>query len=77
MDAVEIRKKYPDLILWGGIENSDRLVFGTPQDVEQEVHRVVEGVGRGLIISASGGVHPACKPENCIALVDALHNVSK
>lgn len=77
MDAVEIRRKYPDLILWGGIENSDRLVFGTSEEVKQEVERVVEGVGKGLIVSASGGVHPACKPENCIAMVDSLQKMSK
>ncbi len=77
MDAPEIRQKYPDLILWGGMENSDRLVFGTEEDVRQEVERVVEGVGRGLIVGASGGTHPACKPKNCIAMVDALQKMGE
>jgi len=77
MDACQIRREYPDLILWGGIENSDRLVFGTPEEVRREVERVVNGVGRGLIVGASGGVHPACKPENCIAMVDALQKMGE
>ena len=77
MDAPKIRQKYPELILWGGIENSDRLVFGTPAEIRWEVERVVDGVGRGLIVGASGGVHPACKLQNCIEMVDALHKMSK
>jgi uroporphyrinogen-III decarboxylase len=76
MDAVEIRHKYPHLILWGGIENSDRLVFGTPEEVRREVERVVSRVGKGLIVGASGGIHPACRVENCIAMIEALHRLA-
>ena len=77
MDPVEIRQEYPDLILWGGIDNRDVLVSGTSEEVKMEVERVVSGVGRGLILSAGGGVHPVCKVNNCIAMVDALQKMGE
>lgn len=75
MDPVEIRRLYPNLILWGGIENAELLVRASVDDVRREVRRVVEGVGKGLIVASSGGVHPACKVENCIAMVEALQDI--
>lgn len=72
MDPVEIRHLFPGLILWGGINERTVLVNGTQQDVRQEVKRVVEGVGRGLILGSSGGVHPGCKFENCLEMVRTL-----
>ncbi|MHB0876057.1 MAG: uroporphyrinogen decarboxylase family protein [Anaerolineae bacterium] len=71
MDAVEIRRLYPDLVLWGGIDERAILVDGTPADVRAEVRRVVAGVGKGLILSSSGGLHPACRADNCLAMVQA------
>jgi hypothetical protein len=73
MDVVEIRRLYPRLILWGGIDERAALVNGTEEDVRQEVKRVVSGAGRGLILGSSGGVHPACRVRNCLAMVEALH----
>ena len=72
MDPVEIRRLYPRLILWGGIDERAVLAGGTPDQVRQEVERVVTGVGRGLILGSSGGVHPGCLAENCLAMVEAL-----
>lgn len=72
MDPVFIRRDYPKLILWGGIDNCTLLVEGTTDEIAREVHRVSAGVGTGLILGSSGGVHPACKIENCVAMVEAL-----
>ena len=76
MDPVEIRRLYPRLILWGGIDNARLLTRGTPGDVTREVKRVVSGVGRGLILGSSGGVHPGCAIENLLAMVSALHDLA-
>jgi hypothetical protein len=76
MDPVEIRRLYPGLILWGGIDERAVLVSGTPEDVKREVKRVVTGVGRGLVLGSSGGVHPACPAENCIAMIEALREMA-
>jgi len=77
MDAVKIRKKYPNLILWGGIDNKTVLHSGTPDDVASEVKRVVNGVGKGLILGSSGGVDPGCKLDNCIAMVETLQKMGR
>jgi len=77
MDAVKIRQKYPNLILWGGIDNKTVLHSGTPDEVDLEVKRVVNGVGKGLILGSSGGVDPGCRLDNCIAMVEALQKISK
>jgi len=74
MDPVEIRRLYPRLILWGGINERTALTSGTPDAVRQEVRRVVMGVGRGLILGSTGGVHPACPAENCVAMVAGLRD---
>jgi hypothetical protein len=76
MDAVEIRRLYPRLILWGGIDERAVLVDGDPEGVRHEVQRIVAGVGRGLILSSSGGVHPACSLDNCLAMVSSLQEMS-
>jgi hypothetical protein len=72
MDAVAIRRLYPRLVLWGGIDERAMLVDASPGAVRDEVRRVVAGVGRGLILSSSGGLHPACHAENCLAMVQAI-----
>ena len=77
MDAVKIRKKCPNLILWGGIDNKTVLHSGKPDEVELEVKRVVNGVRKGLILGSSGGVDPGCKLDNCIAMVETLQKMSR
>ncbi len=76
MDPIDIRRLYPNLILWGGIDNARLLTRGTPDDVTREVKRVAAGVGKGLILGSSGGVHPGCKVENLLALASAVRNLS-
>ncbi len=77
MDAVRIRQKYPNLILWGGIDNKTVLHSGTPDEVALEVKRVINGVDKGLILGSSGGVDPGCKLDNCIAMVETLQKMSR
>lgn len=66
------REKYPNLVLWGGIDDKELLCFGTPEQVEEEVRRALtickEG---GLILGTSGQIHPATNPDNAIALYRA------
>jgi uroporphyrinogen decarboxylase len=75
MDPVEVRNMYPDLVLWGGINERNVLVDGSIEQVRQEVERVVSGVRRGLILGSSGGVHPGCKVENCLEMVRVLKDM--
>jgi len=76
MDAVEIRRLYPRLILWGGIDERAVLACGrSAADIRREVERVVAGVGCGLILGSSGGVHPGCSANDLIAMIEALRGI--
>ena len=66
------RKHYPNLVLWGGIDDKDLLSFGTPEQVEEAVNKAIDVCSDGgLILGSSGEIHPAVKPENAIALFRA------
>ena len=74
MDVADVRARYPKLVLWGGVDNSFLLVNGSPEDVRRRVHELRDmGKDGGLLIGSTGQVHPACKLDNLIAMVDAAH----
>jgi uroporphyrinogen-III decarboxylase len=51
MDPVELRRKYPRLILAGGVDNTDTLINGPASRIESEVRNLIElGRDGGLII---------------------------
>lgn len=55
MDLVDLRKKYPRLLLFGGIDVSELLPFGTPGQIEDEVQRIIKEIGKysGLFLGSS------------------------
>lgn len=59
----------------GNIDCRDLLVFGTEEEVEETVRTTIKTAapGGGYIISSSNSIHPGCKPENYIAMIDAAH----
>jgi hypothetical protein len=74
MDVKDIRAKYPRLVLWGGVDNSFMLINDTPEDVRRRVEELKEfGKGGGLLIGSTGQIHPACKLENLIAMIETVH----
>ena len=74
MDVDKVRESYPDLVLWGGVDNSFMLVDGTPEDVRQRVEYLKEfGSGGGMLIGSTGQIHPACKLENLISMIETVH----
>ena len=53
MDAQVIRQRYPQLILTGGMCNTDTLVKGPPERIEAEARQLIElGRGGGLVIGS-------------------------
>jgi uroporphyrinogen decarboxylase len=53
MDAVAIRHRYPDLILTGGMCNTDTLVHGPPDRIERETKELIDlGRDGGIVIGA-------------------------
>lgn len=72
LDIKRIRKEYPDLIFWGGIDNNELLCRGTVEEVEQAVKDLISEAGSNgrLLLGSSGQIHPANKLENILAMFD-------
>jgi hypothetical protein len=71
MDVEDVRRKYPGLVLWGGVDNSFLLCNGSREEVRERVEKLrVFGRRGGLFIGSTGQVHPACKLENLIAMIE-------
>jgi uroporphyrinogen decarboxylase len=70
LDIKMIRKKYPDLIFWGGIDNNKLLCHGSVEEVEQSVKDLIRDAGENgrLLLGSSGQIHPANKLANVLAM---------
>jgi uroporphyrinogen decarboxylase len=63
------------MALIGNIDCRTLLVLGNTEEVKKTVKETIEvaAPGGGFIISSSNSIHPNCKPENYIAMVEAAH----
>ncbi len=74
-DLKSLKAKYGDRIVFCGAVDTHRVLpFGTPDEVRQEVKRVIQalGPGGGFML---GGVHTIMddvSAENVLAMVDAV-----
>lgn len=76
MDIVEVKKHLSGkACILGNIDCRYLLPYGSTQEVENAVKETIEKVaaGGGYIISSSNSIHPGCKPENYITMVEAAH----
>ncbi len=76
MDIGEVKSRYGDrLCLLGNIDTAYLLPFGERAEVEDAVRDIIVAAapGGGYILCSSNTIHPACKPENYIAMVRAAH----
>ena len=75
MDTKWLKENYgKKLCLVGNIDINYTLAEGTLEEVEQEVKDRIEllGPGGGYIISDSNSIPDFCKPENIIAMAEAV-----
>lgn len=74
MDLYELHRRYPDLVLWGGLSCGRLLRKGTPQQVKDEARRLIDAIGRDgcLVIGSSNAIMPGTPPENILALREAI-----
>jgi uroporphyrinogen decarboxylase len=74
MDIGQVKQRFGHRIaLAGNVDCSHLLTRGTPQEVEEAVKETLAkgGVGGGLILASSNSIHPAVRPENYAAMVQA------
>jgi uroporphyrinogen-III decarboxylase len=74
-DIFEIRKEYPDKLLFGNVCCLNTLPHGTPGDVEDETLELIEKIGPqgGIFIGSSSEVHDAIPVENAATMYRAVH----
>jgi len=75
MDPVAIKRQYGDrLSFWGTIGTQTTMPFGSPQEVEETVKRMIQTVGKngGFCLAPSHLLEPEVPYENVEALVRAV-----
>jgi uroporphyrinogen decarboxylase len=76
MDLAEVKKHIAGkACALGNIDCRHVLVDGTEDEVVQAVKTAISQAasGGGYILGSSNTIHPACRPENVIAMVRAAH----
>jgi len=76
-DIVSLKRDFGEkLSLWGGI-NIDTLVRGTPEQVRQEVQKVILSCkrGGGFLLGASHSLMAGTRAENYLAALEVLNEV--
>jgi hypothetical protein len=72
MTIQAIRRRYPHLVPVGGIDATELLPFGTPEQVRAEVRRAIhEGGAQGsLILGSSTEIHQGIPLANAVAMFE-------
>ena len=76
----ELKQRYgKKLCFCGAIDTQRILPYGTPEDVRQEVRRVIEvmGPGGGYMVASVHTIMEEVPPENILAMVDAVEEFGK
>jgi hypothetical protein len=69
-DIFEIRRQYPDKLLFGNVCCAVTLPQGSIYDVEDETLELIERIGpqEGILIGSSGEVGDLVPPENAVTM---------
>jgi len=80
MNPLLLKKNYGDrLTFWGGgVDTQTTLVFGTPQQVRDQVHRQCEilGVNGGFVFNAIHNIQANVPIKNLVAVFEALKEIN-
>ncbi len=78
MDAATLKAKYGnDIVFWGGgVDTQQTLPFGTPEEVYNEVSERLKvfAPGGGFVFSAVHNIQAPTKPENILAMFEAIRD---
>jgi uroporphyrinogen decarboxylase len=80
MDPVKVKQLYGDrLSFWGTIGTQTTMPFGSPADVEKEVKRMIDIVGKdgGLVVAPTHLLEPEVPWENIESFVKAVQKYGK
>lgn len=68
MDVAQIHRRYPNLFMAGGIDVSQLLPFGSPQEVADTVKRTIDAAEGRIMIGSSTELIDQVPLENYLAL---------
>jgi uroporphyrinogen decarboxylase len=74
MDSARLKREFgKDIAFWGAIDSQRVLPFGTPAEVEAEVQKRIEDLGRGggYVCCAVHNIQADVSAENICAMYDA------
>jgi len=80
MDIGEMKQEFGKrTCLLGNIDCGFLLVHGSPEEVRQSVKETIASAAPegGYIISSSNSIHPGCKPELYLAMVEAAREYGR
>jgi uroporphyrinogen decarboxylase len=79
MDINELKKAYGDRVCLIGNIDMNTLSIGTPEQVDEEVRQRIKEVapGGGYIVSSGNSIASYCRPENVIAMAEAIQKYGK
>jgi len=70
MSLKEVRAKYPNLFLAGGIDMSQLLSNGTPEQVKEVCRRAIQDAYPGFFMGSTTEADNSCKTENLVAMYE-------
>ena len=79
-NLAELKQRFGnDIVLCGGIDTHRVLPHGTPDEVRQEVKRVIDilGPGGGYMVASVHTIMNDVPPENVLAMVDAVEEYGR
>ena len=77
MDVYQVKKQFgKEIAFWGGISTQQLLPFGTPDQVREEVKRLLDKIGQdgGYIAAPAHSIPGDAKPENIAAMIEVLND---
>jgi len=80
MDFYELKRDFGEaLVFHGGVDTQEVLPFGTRQDVEADVLRCIDSLGKGggLILTPVHNVQADVPPGNLIAMCQVAHKFGR
>jgi len=79
MRLADVRRAFPNLVLWGNIDCAKTLVFGSAEDVRREVARNILDAAPtgGYILGSSNTIHPNVPARNFLAMLRAARDFGK
>ena len=67
MKVIELRKRYPGLILAGGMDNTGTLIDGPIEKIQAETRQIIDVARDGGVLIGSGSIGPEISLENFTA----------